>query len=180
MNQTHRAIAVTDIQMGPILNLEGFRFELGSEIGAFTVSGYVNDTTMVLRTSTNGGKPERSTVPFRAGMLLDAVIPIRVAAAGLLKVGQTMQTHVFNPSTMSEQAIEVRVTGRDTLIVPDGVRRNEATKKWLPGTLDTIPVWLLEQKYGSIQVTSWVGRRSPGESPESGWLHDRTHRLRAG
>src|SRR5687768_4179860 len=92
LNEFHRAVAQTRIEMTPSLELRNFTFQLGSEIGEFVVKGTVRpDSTLELELNT-GGKVQKSTMRMQPGLLLDAAIPIRLAAGGELEVGKSMRT----------------------------------------------------------------------------------------
>ena len=156
LGETHRASAQTRIDLSPTLDLQSFTFQLASEIGAFALRGRVRPDSMLELELNAGGKLQKSTMRMQPGLLLDAAIPIRLAAGGQLEVGQTMRTVVFNPSVMSEQEVEMSVTARDTLIVPDSARFDERTKSWSISSYDTIPVWRVEQTFGGITIGSWV------------------------
>ncbi|MGH7471057.1 MAG: transglutaminase-like domain-containing protein, partial [Longimicrobiales bacterium] len=161
--------------LDPILQLQSFRFELGSEIGAFKVSGVRQDSVLALQLTT-GSNAQKSTLSIDPSVLLDAALPMRIAAGGQLEVGQALQATVFNPSTMATQRLELRVTARDTLIVTDSARYDAARRQWLASSADTIPVWRLEQKLSGITVSSWVdedGHLVKAESP-LGYTLERT------
>jgi hypothetical protein len=158
LNETHRALAQTDIFMDPALHLRSFVFQLGSEIGDFVVRGTVREDTLLdikLRSGT-GTAEQASTMRIDPGMVLDAVIPIRLAAGSELEVGRTMRTLVFNPSVMAEQVVELKVTARDTMMVPDSANYDAATKKMVITSYDTIPVWRIEQTFGGVTIGTWV------------------------
>jgi transglutaminase-like putative cysteine protease len=174
--QTHRALVQTEIFLDPVLQLQSFRFELGSEIGAFKLSGQRRDSVLELQLRTGDNDAQTSNLTIDPAVLLDAAVPMRVAAGGQLKIGEAVSTAVFNPSTMSSQRLELRVTAHDTLIVTDSARYDAARLQWLASSTDTIPVWRLEQSLGGITVASWVdedGHLVKAESP-LGYTLERT------
>jgi hypothetical protein len=173
LGQTHRAITQTEIHMDSVLQLRSFNFLLGSEIGEYAVRGQVRDRQLDLELRT-GNDAQKSTIGFDPGVLLDAALSIRLAAGGQLKVGQSVVTRIFNPSVLAEQPIELRVSARDTLIVPDSARHDGSG--WTVSSYDTIPVWRIDQTAGSLTVSSWVdedGHLVKAESP-LGYTLERT------
>src|SRR5262245_61035172 len=154
LNELHRAVTVTRIELGPALQLRNFHFELGSEIGAFELRGTVRADSMLDLELYAGGKAQKTTLKMDPRLLLDAAVPIRLAAGGQMQVGQTIRTLVFDPSVMDKREVDLRVTARDTLIVPDSSRWNG--KQWVVQVYDTIPVWRIEQNFAGIVVGSWV------------------------
>jgi hypothetical protein len=154
LNELHRAVTQTRIELGPALQLRKFAFQLGSEIGTFAVNGTMRpDSTLDLELNA-GGKVQKSTLKLDPRLLLDAAVPMRLAAGGQLQVGQSFRTLVFDPSVMNERAIDLRVTAHDTIIVPDSSRWDG--KQWVTAVYDTIPVWRIEQNFAGIVVGSWV------------------------
>jgi transglutaminase-like putative cysteine protease len=152
MDTTHRAIAATRIELGPSLQLQGFSFDLTSEIGRFNVVGAMQpDSTLELELRA-GGKAQKSRVPADRMLMLDAAVPLRLAAGNQLQVGKTFTVRVFDPSTMSDRESQLSITARDTMVVPDSAR-------WDTG---------IEQSFGSIKVGNWIdedGHLVKAESP---------------
>lgn len=168
LDTVHRALAHTRIDFGKGLDLQNFNFQLTSEIGRFAVQGVMRaDSQLDIRVNA-GGKTQRNTFPTSKALMLDAAVPLRVAAAGGFTVGRTYASRVFDPSTLSEREVQLRVLEHDTLIVPDSARWDVATARFLATSHDTIPVWRIEQQFGSIAVSNWVdedGHLVKAESP---------------
>lgn len=166
MDTVHRAIAATRINLGPALELQHFTFELTSEIGRFNVAGTMrSDSTLELKLRA-GGRTQKSTIPADRLLMLDAAVPLRLAAANQLQVGKVISTRVFDPSTMSDRESRLSITARDTMIVPDSARWDGS--KFVITRYDTIPVWRVEQSVGSIKVGNWIdedGHLVKAESP---------------
>ncbi len=167
MDTVHRAVVRTRIRFGPALQLRSFTFELDSEIGRYAVEGVVPaEDSVVELTLETGGRTQRSTVPLEAGTL-PAALPLRMAAAGRIRVGGTYNARLFDPSTLSDREVTVRVTGRDTIMVPDSVEQRPGGE-WYGAGMDTVPVWRVEESYGGVEVTSWLdedGRLIQATSP---------------
>jgi transglutaminase-like putative cysteine protease len=166
LDTVHRAIAHTRIEFGKGLNLQKFTFELASEIGRFHVKGTMRPDSQLDLELTAGGKTQKSTYPASRLLMLDAAVPMRVAAAGELVVGRTYSVRVFDPSTMSDRESRLTITARDTMIVPDSARWNGS--EFVASRYDTIPVWRIEQELGTIKVGNWVdedGHLVKAESP---------------
>lgn len=166
LDTVHRAMAQTRIEFGKSLNLEKFTFNLTSEIGRFQVKGTMRPDSQLELELNAGGKVQKTTYPASRMLLLDVAVPMRVAASGELQVGRTYSARVFDPSTMSDRETILRITARDTLIVPDSARWNGT--EFVASTYDTIPVWRIEQEFGTIKVGHWVdedGHLVKAESP---------------
>jgi len=166
LDTVHRAAVRTRIEMDSTLVLRRFAFRLDSEIGAFEVGGEVVDSALEVVIHA-GGSEQRSRIEDARSLLLDAAVPVRLAAAGRLEVGAEHTVNVFDPSSMSVRGMTVRVTAIDTLILPDSAKAG-ADGRWHAVVMDTVPVWLVEQKFGGVTVSTWVdedGLTVRAESP---------------
>jgi transglutaminase-like putative cysteine protease len=166
MDTVHRAVAHTRIVFGKALDLQTFTFNLASEIGNFDVKGTMRPDSQLDLELNAGGRAQKTTYPASKMLMLDAAVPLKVAAGGELKVGTTYSARVFDPSTMSDRESRLTITARDTMIVPDSARWNG--KEFVASRYDTIPVWRIEQEFGTIRVGNWVdedGHLVKAESP---------------
>ncbi|MGK7312791.1 MAG: transglutaminase-like domain-containing protein [Candidatus Longimicrobiales bacterium M2_2A_002] len=162
------AVVRTRARLGAALQLLDFEFELESEIGDFRVAGEArSDSVLQLRLAAGSGD-QVSNVPMDRTLTLPVAIPLRMAAAGRLDVGQKYTARVFDPSSMSDREVTVEVTGRDMLPVVDSIVYSQRRDAWSTWGYDTIPVWVVEERYGGVAVTSWLdedGRLVKAESP---------------
>jgi transglutaminase-like putative cysteine protease len=170
-----RARASTRVILDDSLSLREFVFRLGSSVGTFAVTGTVTGRETLELAIAAGGDEEKSRIRITQGISMDAVVPLRLAAAGALVPGRVSRVRVFDPSTMAERDVEVRVTAADTLIVPDSAGLG-AGGRWFAAGYDTIPVWRVEQSLGTIAIATWVdedGLTVKAESP-MGYTIERT------
>ncbi len=168
MGTSHSAVVRTRARLGHSLQLLDFEFSLDSEIGDFNVTGEARgDSTLVLSMAAGTGD-QVTAIPLDQGLTLPVALPLRMAAAGRLDVGSEYSARVFDPSSMSEREVKVEVTGRDMVVVADSVFLGAGARRWAPARYDTIPVWVVEESYGGVSVTSWIdedGRLVVAESP---------------
>jgi len=104
------------------------------------------------------------------------VVPIRIAMAGALEVGETIRLPVFDPTSLSTRTVEVDVIEQDTLFVTDSVMRDPESGRWSSARIDSIPAWKIAEVFGGIRVESWVdadGRVLRSSSP-LGFTMERT------
>jgi len=168
LGQTGSAVARTYVKLSPALVMERFEFSLESEVGRFRARGELGQDSTLSVTIDSQGTTE--TLEFRLGAppVFSAVVPIRVAMGGGLEVGNRVQMPVFDPSTLSTRTVEVHVLEHDTLVVPDSVQLDPATRRWSPASYDTIPVWKVAEVFGGVSVESWIdddGRVVSASSP---------------
>lgn len=118
MDTVHAAAVRTRARLGRALELIDFDFRLESEVGAFRVTGELQDDSTLLLRLDAGRRDQTTTLPLDRSLTLPVALPLRMAAAGRLDVGREYSAQVFDPSSMSNRGVTVRVTGRDMLEVP--------------------------------------------------------------
>lgn len=168
MGARHSAVVRTRARLGRSLELLDFRFTLDSEIGDFDVRGEAREDSTLVLTMAAGSGDQVTVLPLDRSLTLPVALPLRMAAGGRLEVGREYSARVFDPSSMSDREVTVKVTGRDMVVVPDSVALQERSGRWRPVRYDTIPVWVVEESYGGVSVTSWLdddGRMVVAESP---------------
>lgn len=156
LGQTGSAVARTLVRLSPALVMESFSFSLDSKVGTFRADGTLGaDSTLHVVIDAGGSKQE---VSYRMAEppIFSAALPIRVAMAGELVVGNTLRLPVFDPSTLATRPVEIRVLAHDTLMVPDSAAINPETNRWEAAHYDSIPVWKIAEIHGGVQVESWV------------------------
>jgi transglutaminase-like putative cysteine protease len=175
LGRVQRAQARTRIELGKLLELRAFRFQLTSEIGSFAVRGQVGADSTIALTMDAGGGPQQSQMKVSSELLLDAALTLRMAASGALRVGNEFNARIFDPSSMAERAVLVRVTERSTIIVPDSAIQRDG--RWVATVQDTVPVFRVEQRFGGVSIANWVdedGQIVRAESP-LGFTIERTY-----
>lgn len=168
LGQTGSAVVRSKVHLSPALVMESFSFSLDSEIGRFEAAGALGaDST--LRVVLNSGA-DKQEVEYRVSEppIFSAAVPIRLAMGGELEVGNTVRLPVFDPSTLSTRAVEVRILAHDTLLVPDSASIDPQTRRWSVAHYDSVPAWQLAEIYGGVRIESWVdhdGRILRASSP---------------
>lgn len=168
MDTRSPAVVRTRARLGSALELQDFDFELESEIGDFRVTGQTRDDSILELRLAAGSGDQATALPLDRSLTLPVALPLRMAAAGRLDVGQQYTARVFDPSSMTDRPVTMEVTGRDMVQIPDSIVYNEPRDAWSVWAYDTIPVWVVEERYGGVSVTSWLdddGRLVKAESP---------------
>jgi len=180
LDTMHRAVAQTRIEFGKSLQLRQFSFNLTSAIGRFSVIGRMRPDSQLALELNAGGKVQKIVYPASKALMLDAAVPLRLAAGKQLAVGRTFTTRIFDPSTMSDRESQLRVTAHETMIVPDSAAWDGQRQEYAATSYDTIPVWRVEQQFGGIKIGNWVdedGHLVKAESPLGFTLERTTYEL---
>ncbi len=156
LGQTGSAVVRTLVRLSPALIMESFSFSLDSEVGTFRADGTLGADSTLHVTIDAGGSEQEISYRLAEPPIFSAALPIRIAMAGELEVGNTLRLPVFDPSTLATRAVEVHVLEHDTLVVPDSAYLNPSTNRWEPARYDSIPVWKIAEVHGGVQVVSWV------------------------
>jgi Transglutaminase-like superfamily len=168
LGQTGSAVIRTRVSLGPSLVMKSFSFSLDSEIGRFQAVGTL-EADSTLRVSINtAGDEQKLSYKLAEPPILSSVLPIRIAMAGELEVGNTVRLPVFDPASLSTRAVEVRVLEYDTMVVADSASMDVETGRWSPATFDSIPAYRIAEIHGGVQIESWVdedGRIIRASSP---------------
>jgi hypothetical protein len=166
LGQIHRATARTRIDLGPSLELQGFTFALDSRIGTFQVRARAEGDSALAITMNAGGGPQESRLSLSEGLLLDAALSLRMAASGALREGNEFTARIFDPSSMSERDVLIRVGPREMMVVTDSARLENG--RWVASLLDTVPVFRVDQRFGGVSIANWIdedGQIVRAESP---------------
>ncbi len=156
LGQTGSAVVRSLVRLSPALIMESFSFSLDSEVGTFRAEGTLGADSTLHVTIDAGGSEQEISYRMAEPPIFSAALPIRIAMAGELEVGNTLRLPVFDPSTLATRAVEVHVLEHDTLVVPDSAYLNPSTNRWEPARYDSIPAWKIAEIHGGVQVESWV------------------------
>ncbi|HEX7117620.1 MAG TPA: transglutaminase-like domain-containing protein [Longimicrobiales bacterium] len=167
LGAVHRAVAQTRVELTNSLGMKAFDFSLDSEVGRFAVHGEARGDSVLELEIGAGAERQRTTLELGDGLILPTALPLRLAAAGRLEVGEALQIRLFDPSTLAPRDVEIRVTDHETMMVADTAVWDTVAGEWVP-VPDTLRAWRLEESFGGISVASWVdedGRLIRAESP---------------
>lgn len=168
LGQTGTALVRTRVTLSPSLVLRTFSFSLDSDAGRYDASGSVVGDTLLLVELAAGGSPQSVSYRLSQPPVFAPVLPIRLAMGGGLKVGERLRFPVFDPSTLSTRAVDVRVVAHDTLLVADSAELDLRTGRWAPAGFGSIPAWRIVEIFGGVRVESWIdvdGRVIEASSP---------------
>src|SRR5690606_4800063 len=156
LGQTGVAIARTRVDLDAALTMKSFGFTLDSEVGRFQARGEVGRDTTLSVTVVSAGSEQTLRFRLSEPPVFSSVVPIRVAMAGQLEVGNRIRLPVFDPTSLSTRTAEVRVLERGTVTVTDSVRLDPATGRWDAARTDTVPAWRISESVGGVEVESWI------------------------
>jgi hypothetical protein len=159
MGEAGSAILRTSATLSHTLRMLDFDFVLQSGAGGFEARGRVDGDTLLTVWFEAGGTGEEE-VRFRVAEapLVSSMLPIRLAKGGELRVGRTMRYPVFDPSTVSNRVVEVEVLEEGSYLLVDSVEVDTATGRWHTARERPVEAWRIVERYGGVQVESWIDR----------------------
>jgi transglutaminase superfamily protein len=151
----HRATYRSDLRLSRALRLQGFEVEVEGDIGRFKALGeIVNDSTLLLQTVT-GRDTTRQRLRIDPRVVLEAMLPLRLALSGDLAPGRTYSVRIFDPVLLTERDVTVRIMAESTLVVPDSAAFDSVAGRWAAARYDTLRAFLMEQEAGGVSVRAW-------------------------
>jgi transglutaminase-like putative cysteine protease len=167
MGAFHSATVRTRATLGAALELRNFDFQLRSAVGDYRVRGEARSDSVLDIWMDAGSGEQASTLRIDPSTTLPASLPLRMAAAGRMVEGREYTARVLDPSVLADRSVTVRVQGRERVTVGDSVSY-DAGRGWRVASDRTVAVWVLQEGYGGVSVTSRVdqeGRLVTSESP---------------
>ena len=177
LGSVQRTQMVTEVHLSRGLVLRSFDATVTSPAGQFRAGGTVQgDSVLDIAIETGANRPQHTRVRLDRPIVLPSLLPLEMAVGQRLRVGSTYTVRLFDPLLMQEQPVEMRVLAESTLVVPDSARLDPASQQWVPARLDTVRAWKVAQRYGGVEVESWVDPqgRTVSETSPIGFRMQRT------
>ncbi len=168
MKTLHRTDVRTDAVLTRSLRLKTFTAKLQGEAGTFSARGEVHGDTLLTAELESEGNTQHLRIPLKQAIVLPALLPMRVALGGRLRVGATYSLDIFDPMVLQERRVNVTVAAESTLVVPDSADSDAQATHWFPVRWDTVHAWRLEQHAGGLKLETWIddlGRVVSASSP---------------
>jgi transglutaminase-like putative cysteine protease len=129
--------------------------------GATVVAGgrTEGDTAVVYVLSTNGAPSDSQRIAVRGPILLPTLVPIAVALGGEPRVGRTVTVPTFDPTTMQQQPMPLRLAAESLFTVIDSARFDDTRGEWVNALTDTVRAWRVEPQQADREgFRGWVDR----------------------
>jgi transglutaminase-like putative cysteine protease len=151
-------VSATNAEYSRDLRLERFSQRSTGAMPSTVMEGQVTgDTLVTLRMGPPDETPDETVrQPSDGPLMLPSAIPLRVALAGDLRVGQTIETHVLDPTTLSLRTERLTITRDSIFVVPDSADLDSALDVWVPATYDTVRAYRFDQTLFGLPMETWV------------------------
>ena len=157
MGRMSSAEAITRVELGNSLELKNFNFKLDSDVGRFEVRGTAASDSVLDIWVNSGSGEQHSQIRLNEPIVLPIAVPLQLAAAGRLEVGEEFAFKLFDPSILEAREATIRILAHDTMAVAaDSAVFDSVANRWVVALYDTLPVWKIEQSLGGVSMSSWV------------------------
>jgi hypothetical protein len=115
----------------------------------------------------------RVLVPGGPDPVLPAMLPLRVALGGQLRMGERMDYPLLDLGTGRQHTLSVEVAAESTFVVADSAVWSTGENRWVPAAFDTIRGFRLDHRASGAPTATWVDAEGAvlGEEIRGGvWL----------
>jgi hypothetical protein len=160
LGKVQRTRLSTDIRLTRDLRLRTFVALLDAPGSTFRAEGTVAGDS-VLTVAIDAGTPQPQTMHVRLThpVVMTTLLPLQLAFGRQLAPGTSYAVRVFDPISMEEREVGVRVLAESTLVVPDSAALDSTTHRWVPVRYDSLRAWKVAEEYGGISTESWIDRQ---------------------
>ncbi len=160
LGEIQRTELNTDVHLTRDLRLTGFTATLSTPRAAFRAQGSVSGDTVLAVTLDDGtGRPQTARVPLQRPIVMSTLLPLQLAFGSELAPGRSYSLRVFDPMTLQERDVAIRVEAESTLVVPDSAQLDARSHRWVVAHDDTLRAWRVSQEFGGIATESWIDRQ---------------------
>ena len=156
MGTMHRTDLRTDAVLSRLLRLKTFKATMQGDAGRFAATGVVSGDTVLHAEIESEDSKQQFRLPLTKPIVLPALMPLRVALGGNLKIGRTYALDIFDPIMLQDRAVTLTIAAESTLVVPDSADQDTVSKRWFPVRWDTVRVWRVDQESGGLRLAAWI------------------------
>lgn len=192
-----RLLSTTEALYDQRLRLVSFATTMSGEAGQLTLAGTVGPDSTLTVVISGRGRTRSDTVdfPLPPDALLPDAVSLRLAAGGLLKIGDVATVTVLDPSELMLETWRVTISADSIFVLADSAVIDTVSGRWVPSGLDTIRALRAEWMEHGLPVRTWVDdrgavigrmtplglteRRGPYEIVNSGYARRRPRNVQA-
>ena len=159
LGEVQKTGIVTIITLSRTLHLRTFDAQLNSDVAKYRVTGRVDGDTVLHVTIDAGGPPQEQRIPLPRPIVLGALVSLRLAVGGQMEPGKSYALRTFDPITLQERDVTLRVLAESTMVFPDSAAFDSTSMRWVPAQLDTVRAFKVAQSMGELTLESWIDER---------------------
>lgn len=142
---TTRASARSVVKLSRGLALRSFDVSVDAPGAKIIAGGRTDgDSGVVFALSTNGVQADSQRIDVRGPILLPQLVPLMIALGDVPKVGKAFTLPTFDPTTMAERPMRLRIAAESLFVVVDSAKFDQAKGEWVSALTDTVRAWQVE------------------------------------
>jgi hypothetical protein len=156
-----RQLLLTETVTSRALTLQSIQRSLSTGTGTEEVRlSLPSDSTQRYSVRGNGDRAGSDNIRVRGARPTHAaVLPLRLAFAGRLAVGEVIDEQVADLERRSSEPVLGRVSRDSVFIFPDSVEFDTLAFQWRTITMDTVRAWRVDLELGGLPEAWWVDDR---------------------
>lgn len=143
-----RTTARSTAIVGRTLRLRSLTVAVDGADQRFDAQGDVSGDSVLRLTLIAHGDSDLARVRVDRAPVVPSLLALRLAFGGALKVGNRYGVRLFDPITLTERDVAVRVAAETTLVVSDSAAFDSTANVWVPVLWDTVPSFRLDTEPG--------------------------------
>src|SRR5204863_9096013 len=124
--------------------------------GHSSATGAVPAATVRVAELVSADNRQQLQVPLKHPIVLPGLLPLRVMLGGRPRSGSRYSLNLFDPMTLADRPVEIKVTAESTMVVPDSADSDSLAKHWFPVRWDTLHAWRIEQRSSAGTLEAWI------------------------
>jgi len=151
LGRLYRTTARSTAIVGRTLRLRSLTVTFDGGDGQFDARGDVSGDSVLRLTLVSAGDSDVSRVRVDRAPVVPSLLALRLAFGGELRVGRRYAVRLFDPFTLAERDVALRVAAETTLTVSDSAAFDSTANVWVPVLWDTVPAFRLDADSGAAQ-----------------------------
>jgi hypothetical protein len=154
-----RASARSVVRLSRGLALRTFDVSVDAPGSRIVAGGRTDgDSGVVYLLSANSAPADSQRIAVRGPILLPTLVPLIVALGKEPKVGRTYTLPTFDPTTMTQRPMQLRIGAESLFTVVDSATFDAARGEWVSALTDTVRAWRVEpgDGTGGTAFRGWV------------------------
>lgn len=127
---------------------------LGSDTAR--VWAVVSGDSLVRIRSQRGPRTDSSSVRSEGALTLASSWPMRLAAGGRARQGDSYSLSVLDPAAGAVRLVDLRVLARGSRAFPDSADTDSLTGEWMAVRQDTVLAWHVSRTVAGTELEAWV------------------------
>lgn len=152
---TQRAVARTDIKLSRGFALRTFALDVDAAGSPMRITGRAEGDTAIVYVVSGAVSPADSQrIAVDGPILVPTLLPLATILRATPKVGRSATFRAFDPGTMGQRDVTLRILAESLFVVDDSARFDTGRGRWVSALADTVRAWQVGGQDGGF--AGWV------------------------